>query len=50
MLWGRDQLWWAQQSHKELDFADSKIIFPDQKLWGSGAAKTGDEMYACVWM
>lgn len=50
MLWGREQLWWAQQSHEELDFPDTKIIFPGQKLWGSGAGKTGDETCACVWM
>lgn len=48
MLWGRQLLWWAQRSQEELDFPCTKIIFPDQKLWGSGAGKTGDEMCVCV--
>lgn len=50
MLGGREQLWRAQQFHEELDFPGTKIIFPDSKLWGSGAGKTGDETCACVWM
>lgn len=41
MLCGREQLWWAQRSHEELGFPNTKIIFPDQKLRGSGAEKTG---------
>lgn len=47
MLWGSKQLWWAQHSHKELDFPDTRTIF---QMQSSGAGKTGDETRACVWM